>query len=85
IARGSYEAPVAQGQVLAFQRAWKGQRALVVINYGSEAATMSLPLRAKARLQPVHPATGAAAIDADARGQATITAAPLSVQVWRLR
>lgn len=103
IARGSYEAPFAQGRVLAFQRAYRGQRVLVVINYGAEAAEVALPgLPPKARLRALHArstlaaasstaasnaATGAniAAPVADARGRLTLTAAPLSVQVFRLR
>lgn len=55
LARGRYEAPVAAGQVLAFQRVWQGQRNLVVMNYG--AATASLPLSALpagATLQVLH-------------------------------
>ncbi|MBO9686383.1 MAG: DUF3459 domain-containing protein [Mitsuaria chitosanitabida] len=60
IARGSYEAPLAQGQVLSFQRAWRGQRVLVVVNYGDEAATATPTLPAKARLASLYPAAGAA-------------------------
>ncbi len=94
IARGSYEAPLARGQVLSFQRAWRGERVLVVINYGRAAVDLELPgLPAKARLRPLlrHagvPAPAAAAPDAlraDARGQVSLTVAPLSVQVFRLR
>lgn len=94
IARGSYEAPLAQGRVLSFQRAWRGERVLVVINYGRDAADTTLPgLPAKARLRPLlrhagAPAPAAAsseALRADARGQVSLTVAPLSVQVFRLR
>ncbi|HEY1396833.1 alpha-amylase family glycosyl hydrolase [Roseateles sp.] len=89
IARGRYEAPLAQGQVLSFQRAYQGQRVLVVINYGREAAELSLPsLPPKARLRPLHPlrtSPAATAATADARGQVTLSAPPLSVQVFRLR
>lgn len=90
IARGRYEAPLAQGQVLSFQRAYQGQRVLVVINYGTDAAEVALPgLPTKARLRPLYPqrpsSSAAAAATVDARGQLTLTAAPLSVQVFRLR
>ena len=86
IARGRYEAPLAQGQVLSFQRAYQGQRVLVVINYGRDAAEVSLPgLPSKARLRPLHPLRKSSAATADARGQVTLSAPPLSVQVFRLR
>lgn len=94
IARGRYEAPLAQGQVLSFQRAYKNERVLVVINYGRNATDVTLPgLPAKARLRTLHPqppsgsatAIHAGALAADARGRVTLTAAPLSVQVFRLR
>ncbi|UXH76346.1 alpha-amylase family glycosyl hydrolase [Roseateles amylovorans] len=56
IARGRYEAPMAEGEVLAFQRAWKQERTLVVINYGREAATLTVPsLRPGTALQRLHP------------------------------
>ena len=58
LARGSYEAPLAQGQVLSFQRAWQGQRVLVVVNYGDAAATATPTLPAKARLMSLYPMAG---------------------------
>ncbi|ANH70204.1 hypothetical protein ABE85_02775 [Mitsuaria sp. 7] len=87
IARGRYEAPLAQGQVLSFQRVHKDQRVLVLINYGRDAAEVSLPgLPSKARLRPLYPQRPSSAVAAvDARGRLTLTAAPLSVQVFRLR
>ncbi|WP_431047597.1 alpha-amylase family glycosyl hydrolase [Roseateles sp. L2-2] len=95
IARGHYEAPLAQGQVLSFQRAYQGQRVLVVINYGRDAVEVSLPgLPAKAGLRPLYPrqplrtssaATSATTAKADARGQVTLSSPPLSVQVFRVR
>ncbi|WP_431258297.1 alpha-amylase family glycosyl hydrolase [Roseateles chitinivorans] len=97
IARGSYEAPLAQGRLLSFQRVYQGQRVLVVINYGQDTVDVTLPgLPPKARLRPLlqtasAPSTAPALLPAraslatDARGQVSLTAAPLSVQVFRLR
>ncbi|RZI57073.1 MAG: DUF3459 domain-containing protein [Rubrivivax sp.] len=95
IARGRYEVPLAQGQVLSFQRAYKDQRVLVVINYGRDPVEVALPrLPAKARLLALHaspagtPAPAAAparTVTADSQGRLTLTAAPLSVQVFRVR
>lgn len=89
IARGTYEAPFAQGRVLSFQRAYRGQRVLVVINYGSDAAELSLSgLPPTTRLRTLHPAArdaGGTALATDGRGRLSLTAAPLSVQVFRLR
>jgi len=88
IARGSYEAPFAQGRVLGFQRAYKGQRVLVVINYGQDAAEVPLTaLPPKARWAALHPAPSPAStpLAADAQGRLTLHAAPRSVQVFRLR
>ncbi|ALV08106.1 Alpha amylase catalytic region [Roseateles depolymerans] len=61
LARGSYEAPVAQGHVLAFQREWQGERTLVAINYGETPAQVTVPTSAEVVLRPLYPAaTGAA-------------------------
>lgn len=86
IARGSYEAPLAQGRVLSFQRAWQGQRVLVVINYGDEAATATPTLPAKARLATLFPrGTRMAEPVADARGAIALPMGARSVRVFRLR
>jgi len=92
LARGSYEAPLAQGRVLSFQRAYRGERVLVVINYGQEAAQVALAgLSAKRPLRRLHPTASTPerppmpAPRVDATGRLTLTAAPLSVQVFRLR
>jgi hypothetical protein len=60
LARGSYEAPVAQGQVLAFQREWQGERTLVAINYGDSAARLALPVSADMVLRQLYPAASGA-------------------------
>ncbi|MBB3194259.1 alpha-amylase family glycosyl hydrolase [Roseateles terrae] len=59
LARGSYEAPVAQGQVLAFQREWQGERTLVAINYGETAARLALPVSSEMVLRQLYPAASA--------------------------
>ncbi|WP_141100792.1 alpha-amylase family glycosyl hydrolase [Roseateles aquatilis] len=89
IARGSYEAPLAQGRVLSFQRAYRGQRVLIVINYGQEAALVTLPtVPAKSTLEALYPARSGDAphsSPAGARGPVTLSTEPLSVQVFRVR
>lgn len=99
LARGDYRHAQAQGQVLAFQRAIKGQRNLVVINYGTDAAALPVQgLKAGTRLEALYPQVGAAqaaqrastrqptpTLRADARGQLTLTVPAQSVQVFRLR
>ena len=50
------------------------------------AAEVALPgLPTKARLHPLYPRTPTSPAAQDARGRLTLTAAPLSVQVFRLR
>ena len=84
LARGSYVAPSAQGQVLSFQRRLGKQISLVAINYGAEASKVSLDkLPARARLIAAYPA-GAAAARADAEGRLTLPLAPLSVKVYKI-
>ncbi len=86
IARGRYESPIAQGQVLAFQRAWKSERTLVVINYGREEARLPWPTRATsapqkrqsaptpvARLERLYPAPSATAPTSDTHAAAVLT------------
>jgi glycosidase len=60
LARGSYDAPVAQGQVLAFQREWQGERTLVAINYGESAARLALPVSTDMVLRQLYPAASGA-------------------------
>ncbi|MEK7347100.1 MAG: alpha-amylase family glycosyl hydrolase [Pseudomonadota bacterium] len=57
IARGSYEFPQAKGQTMAFQRRVGNEHSLVVINYGQQAASLTLDgLAAEAALRPLYPA-----------------------------
>ena len=78
IARGSFEQSFADGMVLGFQRVLGQERTLVLINYGTEPATVQVPgLAAKARLVSVYPATRATT-----RHVAHITLPPQSVRVY---
>ncbi len=87
LARGNYEAPSTQGQVLSFQRGLGKQTNLVVINYGAEASEVSLnKLPARARLIAAYPTgpSAPAAARADAQGRLTLPLAPLSVKVYKI-
>jgi alpha-amylase len=84
IARGSFEGSFAQGLVAGWQRAWQGERTLVLINYGTASAEVAVPaLPAGARLQPLFPrhALGARAA---AEGQATLRLPAQAVQVYQV-
>jgi alpha-amylase len=84
IARGSFEGSFAQGLVAGWQRAWQGERTLVLINYGTASAEVAVPaLPAGARLQPLFPrhALGARAA---ADGQATLRLPAQAVQVYQV-
>ena len=85
IARGSYLSPRVDGLTMSFQRAWKSERTVVVINDGDAAGAARLAgLPANARLQRLYPAAPAAneLPAASAEGALTVPAAPLSVQVF---
>ncbi len=67
IARGSFEHARADGLVLSFQRRLDGERTLVAINYGTQAAPLALPpLPEGARLRPLFALPGPAALAAGA-------------------
>ncbi|WP_310387295.1 alpha-amylase family glycosyl hydrolase, partial [Roseateles sp.] len=84
LARGSYEAPSAQGQVLSFQRRLGQQISLVVINYGGEAGSAGVSgLPARAKLAAAYPATGMR-VRADSQGRLTLPAVALSVNVYKV-
>ncbi len=84
LTRGRYEAAQVQGQVWSFQRVQGNERVLVAINYGDEAATLSLQqLPPRARAVPSLPRQ-ASPWQADTAGQATLALPPLSVRVYRL-
>lgn len=99
IARGSFEQPFIDGQVLGFQRALDDERTLVLIHYGHEAVELDLPgLAPGQRLRRLYPAapdttdttdTTAAGepgvqARADADGRLRLRLAPRSLQVLSL-
>ena len=85
IARGSFEGSFATGLVAGWQRAWQGERTLVLINYDTAPAAVDVPaLPAGARLAPLFPrhALGARAA---ADGKATLRLPAQAVQVYGVR
>ena len=85
IARGAYEAAVVDGSVMSFRRVLGGERTLVVINYGSDAAVASVAgLPRNAGFAALYPA-GAAEVTADASGNASVPIAARSVAVFAQR
>ncbi len=84
IARGSYEKPQVQGQVMSYQRHWKTEKTVVLINYGKTGARVKLKdLPAKALLQPLYPAAKAKR-HANQSGAASISIPAQSTQVFLL-
>ncbi|HEY0858735.1 MAG TPA: alpha-amylase family glycosyl hydrolase [Albitalea sp.] len=85
LARGSYEAAAASGGVMSFQRRLGAERTVVVINYGTSAASASVSnLPAGAQLAALHPTPGDD-VAASAGGVAGIAMAAQSVKVFRVR
>ena len=57
IARGSYEFAQAQGPLMAYQRRFGHEHSLVLINYGEQAASLTIEgVAANAKLRPLYPA-----------------------------
>ena len=84
-ARGSYEHPVLDGSVMNYQRKFEGDHAVVVINYGSTAATTNVAaLPAGAALVAAYP-PGARTIVIDGNGLAQIRLDPQAVRVFSVR
>lgn len=84
IARGSFEGSFAQGLVAGWQRAWKDERTLTLINFGTASTQVAVPeLPRGARLQPLYPAHALAA-KAGADGAATLRLPAQAVQVYRV-
>jgi glycosidase len=80
IARGSFESSFADGLVLGFQRHFGTERSLVLINYDTRPAMVTVPgIDGAGRLAPLYPA------GADTPASATMTLAPQSVQVFDIR
>ena len=77
IARGSFESSFADGLVLGFQRRLGSERSLVLVNYDTRAAIVTVPgLSPQDRLAPLYPKA------AEAPTSNTLTLAPQSVQVF---
>ena len=84
IARGSYDAAFANGQVMGFQRTLGVERVVVLLNYGNAGTTVEVAsLPAGAALVNAWPA-GAAGTSADATGRARIDLPGQSVRVLRV-
>ena len=82
IATGSYEAAVASGSVMSFQRAAGAERTLVVINYGASATAVDVAgLAANASAAALYPADGTT-LTASAGGVAHVTLAARQVRVF---
>lgn len=85
IARGSYEYPQVDGSVMSYHRKFESSHTVVVINYGSTKATISIAaLPAGAVLDGVYPTRNAAVI-ADSKGNAQIGIDAQSVRVFSVR
>jgi len=85
IARGSFEASVADGTVVSWQRRLGDETTVVLINYGLQSAEAELKaLPAHATLLSAFPAA-APPLRTDAAGSARATLAPQSVQVLRVQ
>ena len=86
ITRGSDVAPRVDQSTMSFQRVWKSEPTVVVVNDGEAAGAARLSgLPANARLQRLYPAPAATANElalANADGVLSVPAAPLSVQVF---
>lgn len=85
LSSGSYDAPVVQGKVLAYQRTLGSQTSLVVINYGAQPGRFTLKaLKPRTALAAAYP-KGIPAVVANARGALHLTLAARSVRVYTLR
>ena len=59
LAKGSYEAAQAQGQVLTYQRKAGQEHSVVVINYGAQSMPLTIEgLASNATLRALYPAKG---------------------------
>jgi alpha-amylase len=84
IARGSYEAAFTSGSAMGFQRKLGNETTLILINYGTTAATVTAgSLTANATLLPLYP-SGSANVAVDASGNAQVAIGAQSVLVFSL-
>jgi glycosidase len=77
LAKGSYEAPQAQGQVLTYQRKAAQEHSVVVINYGTQAVPVTVEnMDSNATLRALYPDKGVAN---QKGGQVTVPAQSVNV------
>ncbi len=82
---GSYEAVTVNGSVMSFQRRVGASTAVVVINYGTSAAAVSVTgLTASGTLATAYP-SATADVSVDASGQISVTLGAQAVRVLTLR
>jgi len=85
IAQGSYDAWVASGTTLSFQRNLAADHVLVLLNYGAAPTSFALTsLPANAQMTVLYPAGGGSAGTANGNGQAAVTVPAQSVMVIQL-
>lgn len=84
IARGSYVAPFVSGQVMGYQRQWGNEQSLVLINYGTNAATVAVNALAPHSTLVQRLGTGNP-ISVGAGGSATVPLAAQSVVVYHIQ
>jgi alpha-amylase len=83
IAQGAYAHAFAKAWVAGWQRQWRGERTLVLVNYGPQAETATVEdLPPRARLTTLYASDGASPARADARGRASVVLAPQSLRVY---
>ncbi|HEY1392813.1 MAG TPA: alpha-amylase family glycosyl hydrolase, partial [Methylibium sp.] len=81
IAQGSYEAAQVEGQTLSYQRKFKREHSVVLLNYGTEPAELTVPgLHAGARLKSAYP-RGWKSLKADRQGVVRVRMPAQSVRV----
>jgi glycosidase len=85
IAQGRFDASVADGQVVSWQRCLGDETTVVLINYGLQAAEADLQdLPERARLLPLFPADDEP-LRVNSGGHASVPLAPQSVRVLRVQ
>jgi glycosidase len=83
IARGSYEAPAVDGKAISYRRHLDDETTVIVINYGTKPANVTLKgLAAAARFAAVFPHGAAAALDIGQDGSAMVAIGAQSVLVF---
>jgi alpha-amylase len=85
IAQGSYDHAFAQGWVAGWQRQWRGERSLVLFNYGPQAEVALLEeLGAGSRLKVLFTSDKTSAARADEKGRLRVPLPPQSLRVYTI-